>query len=1037
MQVTPAIEYQLEEKIMERGRRILAEAQRRAGSWRDLNRWRDRFLNRLIEDERFRIQALRFVDVLPALEEDRELIRHLYEYFGEEGFPLTGLLKFSLRHMRGERANALLAQAVRKGVAALARRFIGGANLAEALGSARKLRERGIGVSLALLGEACVSEAEAEQYQRSYARLLNDLPAQLAEWPAKALLDRHHGRMSPRLHLSLKLSSLYSQINPLDPQGSIKALAARLRPLLAAAREGNAFVCLDMEQYDLKGLTLACFKHLLMEPEWRDWPEVGLALQAYLKDTETDLKELIAWAKARGAPITVRLVRGAYWDHETVIARLRGWPMPVWETKEQTDACYERCMRLLFEHYPEVEAAIGTHNVRNIALAMVLAEEYGLGADQFELQMLYGMAPSLEEVLSEMGYALRVYLPFGELIPGMAYLVRRLLENSSSQSFQRMSLSQQIPPGELLARPALKPYSSSLLTPTPSSLLQDGSLPGPSPRALPLTPGEGEGGGPSPRTPPTPPSSRESGSIPEFSNEPLHRFTDEPERSRFKEAIAEVRTSLGVVYPLLIDGEDRDTGDYLLSLNPAHPEEIIGRVAKANPGHADQAVAGAMRALAPWAARSWEARAELLFRAARLLRSRRDGFAAFEILEAGKTWVEADADVTEAIDHLEYYGREALRLGLPRSKNVPGETNIHLYRPRGVGIIVPPWNFPLAITTGMLSAAIVAGNTVILKPSSQTPVIAARLVGLLEEAGLPPGVVQFLPGTGSTLGEYLVQHPQIHFIAFTGSEEVGTRIVRLAAEVKPGQQHLKHVLAEMGGKNAIILDSDADLDDAVLGVVQSAFGYQGQKCSACSRVIVVGRHHDRFLQRLVEATRSLIIGPPENPGVSLGPVIEEAAKRRILAAIEEGKRCARLALQIECPALGDGYFVGPCIFSAVPPDSFLAQREIFGPVLSVMRARDLEEAIRLANHSLYALTGGLYSRSPGNTDRIKREFQAGNLYINRRITGALVERQPFGGFKLSGLGSQAGGPDYLLQFLIPRTITENTLRRGFAPGEGQ
>lgn len=994
MEVTPAIEYQLEEKVMERGRRILAEAQRRAGSWRDLNRWRDRFLDRLIEDERFRVQALRFVDVLPALTEDRELIRHLYEYFGEEGFPLTGLLKFSLRHIRGEGAQALVAQAVRKGVEALARRFIGGANVAEALESARKLHERGIGASLALLGEACVSETEAKQYQSSYTQLLNDLPAQLAEWPAQPLLDMHHGRMSPRLQLSLKLSSLYSQINHLDPEGSIEPIAKRLQPLFKAAREGNAFVCLDMEQYDLKGLTLACFKRLLMEPEWRDWPDVGLALQAYLKETETDLKELIAWTKARGTPITVRLVRGAYWDYETVVAHLRGWPMQVWETKAQTDACYERCMRLLFEHYPHIEAAIGTHNVRNIALAMVLAEEYGLGADQFELQMLYGMAPSLEDVIPEMGYALRVYLPFGELIPGMAYLVRRLLENSSSQSFQRMSLSQQIPPGELLARPSPKP------------------------------------------TPPSPsPSLREPGSIPEFYNEPLHRFTDEAERSRFKGAIAEVRANLGVVYPLLIDGKDRDTEDYLLSINPALPEEIIGRVAKANPSQADQAVAGALRAFTPWAAQSWEARAECLFRAARLLRSRRDGFAAFEILEAGKTWVEADADVAEAIDYLEYYGRQALRLGPPRHKNVPGETNIHLNRPRGVGVIIPPWNFPLAITTGMLSAAIVTGNTVILKPSSQTPVIAARFVGLLQEVGLPPGVVQFLPGSGSTIGEYLVQHPSIHFIAFTGSEEVGTRIVRLAAEIQPGQAHVKHVVAEMGGKNAIIIDSDADPDEAVIGVVQSAFGYQGQKCSACSRVIVSGRHYDRFLERLVEATRSLIIGLPDNPRVSLGPVIEEAAKRRILAVIEEGRHCARLALQIECPELGDGFFVGPCIFSEVPPDSCLAQREIFGPVLSVMQARDLEEAIRLANHSNYALTGGLYSRSPANIEKVKREFQVGNLYINRRITGALVEKQPFGGFKLSGLGSQAGGPDYLLHFLIPRTITENTLRRGFAPGD--
>jgi RHH-type transcriptional regulator, proline utilization regulon repressor / proline dehydrogenase / delta 1-pyrroline-5-carboxylate dehydrogenase len=995
MPVSSATEYAIEEKVMERGYRLLAEAQRRARSWRDLHHWRDRFLDRLMQDERFRVQALRFVDVLPMLEDDRALVRHLYDYFGEEGFPLTGLIKFGARHIHGKRTNALIARAVRKGVEMLARRFMGGANAREALTSARRLYDRGIGFSLDLFGEACVSETEAERYQQSYAQILNDLPAQLANWPP--LRNRRNGWPERRLNLSLKLSSLYSQINPLDPEGSIEGIAGRLRPLLAIARKRNAFVCIDMEHYELQGITLAGFKRLLMEPEWRDWPDVGLALQAYLKQTETDLQGLIEWVKTRGTPITVRLVRGAYWDRETVIARLRCWPMPVWESKTQTDICYERCIRLLFEHHPHIKAAFGTHNVRSIALAMILAEEYGLAKDQFELQMLYGMAPSLEDLIPELGYLLRIYVPFGELLPGMAYLVRRLLENSSSQSFQRMSVSQRSAPDELLASPALKPQDS----PSPTS------------------------------------SSEGRASTPEFANEPLHRFTDQAERSRFQEAIEHARGNLGVVYPLLIDGKGIDTGDYLISVNPARPEQIVGRVARASQAQADQAVAGALRAFAAWAALSMAERAEFLFRAAALLRSRRDGFAAFEIFEAGKTWSEADANVAEAIDYLEYYGRQAMHLGRPRAKNMPGETNLHLYRPRGVGLIVPPWNFPLAITTGMLSAALVTGNTVILKPSSQTPVIAARFVALLQEEGLPPGVVQFLPGAGSTIGEYLVQHPKLHVIAFTGSEEIGTRIMRLAAEIQAGQQHVKHVVAEMGGKNAIIVDSDADLDEAVVGIVQSAFGYQGQKCSACSRVIVVGRHYDRFLERLIEATRSLRIGLPEQPGILLGPVIEEAAKCRILAAIEAGKQEAKLVLQIDCSDLGDGFFVGPAIFSEVPQDSSLAQKEIFGPVLSVLRAQDIEEALMLANHSRYALTGGLYSRSPGNIEKVKRAFQVGNLYINRSITGALVERQPFGGFKLSGLGNQAGGPDYLLHFLIPRTITENTLRRGFAPVEEQ
>jgi RHH-type proline utilization regulon transcriptional repressor/proline dehydrogenase/delta 1-pyrroline-5-carboxylate dehydrogenase len=782
----------------------------------------------------------------------------------------------------------------------------------------------------------------------------------------------------------------------MDPERSAERIAKRLRPILSAARRAGAFICIDMEQYALKELTLICFKRLLMEPELCDWPDVGIAVQAYLRETETDLRDLIEWAGKRGTPVMVRLVRGAYWDYETVIAEQNGWPIPVWTRKWQTDACYERCLRLLLEHHPQVETAVATHNVRSMAVAMAAAEQCGLRGDQFEFQMLYGMAGALEKVLPRDGYRLRVYVPFGELLPGMAYLVRRLLENTSSQSFQRMNLAGQLSPAQLLASP------------------HGGESDGAPPHAL-LTQAELEG-------------------VQAFAHEPPHRFTDPAERASFQYAIEEVRGGLGAMYPLLIDGEVVDHGRYIVSTNPARPTEVVGRVAVAETSDAEHAIRGAMRSLAGWSGRLAGERAQCLLRAASELRRRRDEFAALEIFEAGKTWGEADADVTEAIDYLEFYAREALRLSAPRLRHCPGEENLYTYVPRGVGLIVPPWNFPLAILTGMLSAAIVTGNAVILKPSSQTPVIAARFASLLHEVEVPPGVVQFLPGQGATLGEFLVTHPEIAFIAFTGSKEVGTRIVRLAAELATGQTRIKHVVAEMGGKNAVIVDADADLDDAVVGVVQSAFGYQGQKCSACSRVIVVGRRYRRFLERLVEATEGLRIGPPEDPGVSLGPVIEAQARQRIREVVSEGERSgARLALQCPVPDLGEGYFVGSAIFTDVAPDSFLAQEEIFGPVLAVLQATDFEAAIAIANRTAYALTGGLYSRSPAHIERARSAFEVGNLYINRRITGALVDRQPFGGFKLSGLGSKAGGPDYLLQFVIPRTITENTLRRGFAP----
>jgi RHH-type proline utilization regulon transcriptional repressor/proline dehydrogenase/delta 1-pyrroline-5-carboxylate dehydrogenase len=351
-----------------------------------------------------------------------------------------------------------------------------------------------------------------------------------------------------------------------------------------------------------------------------------------------------------------------------------------------------------------------------------------------------------------------------------------------------------------------------------------------------------------------------------------------------------------------------------------------------------------------------------------------------------------------------------------------------------VAAIIAPWNFPLAILCGMTTAALVSGNTAIMKPAEQSPVIAAKLMEVFEEAGFPPGVVNYLPGVGEEIGPVLVGSPDVSIIAFTGSRAVGLAIQKQAAEVSGGQDHLKRVITELGGKNAVIVDEDADLDEAVHAVVASAFGYAGQKCSACSRAIVLAGVYDAFVARLVEATRSLRIGPAEDPGAFVGPVIDAEARQRILKTIEKGKTEARLAYSADLGALADeGEYVPPTIFADVPPEASIAQEEIFGPVLSVIKAANLTDALSIANGTRYALTGGLFSRSPGNIARVRREFRVGNLYINRKITGALVDRQPFGGFKLSGVGTKAGGPDYLVQFMVPRTITENTLRHGFAP----
>ena len=516
--------------------------------------------------------------------------------------------------------------------------------------------------------------------------------------------------------------------------------------------------------------------------------------------------------------------------------------------------------------------------------------------------------------------------------------------------------------------------------------------------------------------------------------EPLTDFSREPARQAMRSALEAVAAQLGSTFAPVIDNRPIATPDFIDSLNPSHKRQRVGRCGKASPEQAREALAAADRAFPAWRDTPVERRAQYLRDGAAVLRRRRFELAAWEVYECAKGWREADADLAEAIDFCEFYAHDMLRLAVPRVRNVAGEDNVYFYEPRGVAVVIAPWNFPLAILTGMTAAALVTGNTVVMKPAEQSSVIAAKLMEVFQEVGLPPGVLNYLPGLGEEVGPVLVQSPLTALVAFTGSLKVGLLINRQAAETPAGQPHVKRVIAEMGGKNAIIVDDDADMDEAVVGVIDSAFGYVGQKCSACSRVIVPESKYDGFLARLVEAARSLAVGPAESPAFSVGPVIDEEAYRRLLEAIEKGKHEARLAYSGDVGPLADeGYYVAPHIFADVSPRSSLAQDEFFGPVLAVLKVRDLDEALRVAGDVSYALTGGLYSRSPANIARVKREFRVGNLYVNRKITGALVDRQPFGGFKLSGIGSKAGGPDYLLQFLLPRTITENTLRRGFAP----
>jgi RHH-type proline utilization regulon transcriptional repressor/proline dehydrogenase/delta 1-pyrroline-5-carboxylate dehydrogenase len=520
-----------------------------------------------------------------------------------------------------------------------------------------------------------------------------------------------------------------------------------------------------------------------------------------------------------------------------------------------------------------------------------------------------------------------------------------------------------------------------------------------------------------------------------FRNEPLIDFSVDAHRRAMQQALADVRGRLGHSYPLVIAGERIEIPQLMPSVNPANKHEIVGRVSAATVAHVDQAVAAAQCAQRDWWMGGVEPRVRLVRALAQRMRDRLFELAAWQVFECGKQWREATNDVCEAIDFCEFYALEAIELHRERGLDVPGEENRFEYLPRGVAAIIAPWNFPLAILTGMAVAALVTGNTVLIKPAGQSPVNGWQLMELLQEVGFPAGVANFVPGQGGVAGARMVEHPDVALIAFTGSRAVGLQIHAKAAAVSAaGTPMIKHIIAELGGKNALIIDADADLDEAVVGTVRSAFGYQGQKCSACSRVIVLDAVYDAFVQRLVDATCSLVIAPAEDPASQVGPVIDAAAQKSIQQYIEIGKHEGRVLVAVDVGARAEeGFYVGPHVFGDVPPHARIAQEEIFGPVLAVIRARDLDQAIEIANGTAYALTGGMFSRSPKNLDRVRRELMVGNVYLNRAITGALVARQPFGGFKMSGFGTKAGGRDYLLQFVVPRTITENTMRRGFAP----
>jgi RHH-type proline utilization regulon transcriptional repressor/proline dehydrogenase/delta 1-pyrroline-5-carboxylate dehydrogenase len=922
---------------------------------------RGRLLAQALQDEQLRSALFRFVDVLPQLDTAAQVAAHFRAYLA--GHDLGGVWGRLLRLG----SSPLLAPAVRASVERFARNFLveeTPAALQRVLGQLQRLPAS---ASFDAVGEEVLTEAEAQRYLERNLALLDCLARIAAGTP----------------NLSIKLSALTSRFDPIDPRGSRTRVLERLRHLMPRVQALGATLTVDMEHHDFKPLVTEVFLALLESYPGRNWTP-GIAVQAYLGTAREDVAAIIAAARRFGRRICVRLVKGAYWDTEIALAAQRNWQAPVLLDKAATDAGYERLTEALFEAQDCVFPAFASHNVRSISHAVAQARSRGRADSSWEIQMLYGMAEPLAAALAGTGVPLRVYVPTGDLMSGIAYLIRRLVENTANTSILRQTWADPVAPQALLAAPAVTAVAQ--------------------------------------------PAVADERSV---TNTPLLDFSDAGVRADFAHALTEVRASFGRTYPIDLGGA---TAAQEESVNPADPSEVLGRVEQADGAQVDHAVRRAVAAFDAWRQSPAEHRVALCRRAAQLMREQRLALAAWEVFEAGKNWREADADVAEAIDFLDYYAKQMESIGGWRATRCfPGERNHLRYEPRGVTAVIAPWNFPLAILTGMTAAALVSGNSVIMKPAGPTPIIAWQLAQLLHGAGFAPEVIQLLPGSGKVVGERLVSHPEVVTVAFTGSREIGLSILRRAGEVPAGQRQVKRTVCEMGGKNAIVIDADADLDEAVAETLASAFGYQGQKCSAASRVIVVDAARDRFLDRLAQALDAYSYGPPEDPGHVFGPVISEEARERIEGWISIGRQEARLFYRGRAPQ--HGWYVAPAIFSEVTPGMRIAREEIFGPVVSVLRARDFTEALRIAQDSDYALTGGVFSRLPAHLEQARREFRVGNLYLNRRVTGARVGVQPFGGIGHSGTGIQAGGPDYIKQFMWSRVVSENTLRHGYVPPE--
>jgi RHH-type proline utilization regulon transcriptional repressor/proline dehydrogenase/delta 1-pyrroline-5-carboxylate dehydrogenase len=985
----PGNDTSLESRTLAIGQELFSLSANSSMSLFDRGFWSGKMMDWSMQNHEFKVQMFRFVDVLPTLKDARQVNEHVREYFLDEEVKIPGALKSAMSFASGDGLiGKVAASTIRKNVEAMAGTFIAGENSEEALSALEKLWKNGLCFTVDILGESVVSQEEANEYQARYLELVEGLAEKVKPWKPNPLLETGPVGPLPRANVSVKASCLYSQTSSFAFRKTIEGIKDALRPIARAAVKGNVYLNLDMEQNDYRDLILTVAEELFMEDEFKSYPYFGLVIQAYLKCALDDIDRVVRFAKTRQVPLMVRLVKGAYWDYEVIKALENDWEIPVYTDKAATDANYERCTERLLDAHGAVLPAFASHNVRNLAYAMALTEAKGLPKTAIEVQMLFGMADPFKKAVAALGYRLREYVPVGEMLPGMAYLVRRLLENTSNDGFLRATFVSKEDAASLLADPRTR-------------LKAD-------------------------RAP------KEKKKM--FKNEALRDFGLPENRAALEAAVKSSLKQFPIRALPVVAGRLREGLPTKTVTSPNDTSVTVSEYALSTVELADEAVKSAQAAMKTWGRTAPAERSAKLRKLAQLMRDKKDLLSAVLLHEVAKSGPEADGDVAEAIDFCEFYAAEMDKFAAPQDRSdLPGESNQYVYVPRGPTVVIAPWNFPLAILCGMAVGPLVCGDPVILKPAEQSSGIAKIFYDLLMDAGFPPDSVQFLPGEGESVGAHLVKHPGVHIINFTGSRSVGLWILEEANKVRPGQKHIKRAVCELGGKNALIVDEDADLDEAVLGALKSAFGFQGQKCSALSRIIVLESAYERFKERLVQGLKSMSLGTVADPATKIGAVIDAESQKRLLAVIEKHKASVIGQLPVPASLQGKGHYVPATIFESTDFSGELGQQEFFGPLVTLFKVKDIGEAIERLNGVDYALTGGVFSRSPRNIERVKQEAEVGNLYINRGITGALVSRQPFGGFKLSGVGAKAGGPDYLLQFLEPKTQTENLMRRGFAP----